>query len=1021
MNATYQQDLETTYGRRANFHKTERRLYSHDMSELPRLVLPLLGNTIPDGIIQPKSEQELVELARWASSRGIPLTPRAKASSGYGGVIPVKRGIVVDFFRMKDIIEINRDELWVKAQPGMVWEKLEKLLSEQGLSLRVYPSSYPSSTVGGWLAQGGCGYGSYEFGCFRDSVISARVVLADGSISEFSGPDLDYVYGACGITGLVSEVKLKVQPLEEIEPAAASFPDVSDLQAALEQIVSEALPVWSLSFINPKMAELKNKAPLRQEHGIAVEPGIRLPSSYIVILAYRKKDRVEMMQKLPAILEKYRGSMLSDEVARHEWGMRFKIMNIKRLGPSLVPAEVVFPLSSLARFASEAGSKISQPVVREGIIVKGPHGGPQVTILGFIPGDVRKFSFNFVFALSLTVLGIARKHGGRAYSTGMYFSSMAPEVLGADQVAKLRQFKARTDAKGIMNPGKVLSGGFLGTFISIAGRLEPLVRPLGNTVSTEIRERKQKAVRGIPADIAWYAYSCSQCGYCVNECDQYYGRGWESQSPRGKWFWLREFMEGRAEWDQFMTDSILECTTCELCNLRCSALLPIEPSWRKLRDLLVDRQKRMTIPAFEMMGLTSLSQGNIWAGYRKDRDAWMPREMKAKHGPAHSSRTAYFAGCTASYVENDIGLASVKLMDEAGIDFTYLGEKENCCGIPMFFAGKWDIFAEIVRRNITAMNEAGVETVITSCPSCYMSWKHIYPEWAARLDLKYPFTVKHYSEIVAEKIRDGEFEFPENNWAEQTVTWHDSCHMGRASGIYDAPRALIQAIPNVKLVEMASNHENAHCCGSVITLIKTPPIAADIGRMRIEQATDAGAEKILSLCPCCEFQFMVTTQKTGQPVETDDLARFACSALGYEFDRPDPEVERQWAVFEGIINLMTPKGFANLMCDMWPEIIDSMPFGIGRVMRLSGKVPAGLGFVKPVLPYAFPRLLPLMMPRLMPVMLEKIRARIPMPDYMAQQMPDLMPQVMQNLMPHMVDDVVPLVTEPMLAYLAGKS
>ncbi len=56
--------------------------------------------------------------------------------------------------------------------------------------------------------------------------------------------------------------------------------------------------------------------------------------------------------------------------------------------------------------------------------------------------------------------------------------------------------------------------------------------------------------------MAWYAYACSQCGYCVDECDQFYGRGWESQSPRGKWYWLREYMEGREKWNQKMVDTL---------------------------------------------------------------------------------------------------------------------------------------------------------------------------------------------------------------------------------------------------------------------------------------------------------------------------------------------------------------------------------------------------------------------------------------------------------------------------------
>ena len=89
------------------------------------------------------------------------------------------------------------------------------------------------------------------------------------------------------------------------------------------------------------------------------------------------------------------------------------------------------------------------------------------------------------------------------------------------------------------------------------------------------------------------------------------------------------------------------------------------------------------------------------------------------------------------------------------------------------------------------------------------------------------------------------------------VTWHDSCHIGRASGVYEPPRDMIKAIPNVEFVEMEHHHENAHCCGSVLTLIKDPPVAAEIGKTRLDEAVEAGAEKLLALCPCCScFSFM---------------------------------------------------------------------------------------------------------------------------------------------------------------------
>jgi hypothetical protein len=239
--------------------------------------------------------------------------------------------------------------------------------------------------------------------------------------------------------------------------------------------------------------------------------------------------------------------------------------------------------------------------------------------------------------------------------------------------------------------------------------------------------------------------------------------------------------------------------------------------------------------------------------------------------------------------------------------------------------------------------------------------------------------------------------------------------------VYEPPRDVIKAIPKVKLVEMRNNRENAHCCGSVLTLIKEPAVAAEIGKIRLNEAVEAGAEKVLALCPCCEFQFRVTVEKKGVPVEIVDLARFASSALGYEFPDPLPEVRAQWAVFEAMIALMTPEGFAELMKTMWPELIEAMPFGMGTMMRFFGKIPGVLNLMKPMFPILFPRFLPLMMPKVMTVMLDRVAKRIPMPDYMAEQMPELMPKVMDNLMPHMIGDVVPLITQPMIDYLRGKN
>jgi Fe-S oxidoreductase/FAD/FMN-containing dehydrogenase len=1021
MNTAQRTYLEQ-FGNRASLDKTERMLYGHDIAAIPNLVKPLVGDTLPDAVVQPADEAELASLVAWAYKEGIPLTPRGKGSSGYGGVIPVKQGIVVDFYRMKDVLAVDEEAQTVTVQPGITWEQLDRYLKPRGLTIRLYPTSYPSSSVGGWLAQGGAGIGSYEYGYFTENVVSARVVLPTGEIREFSGDDLNLVADAEGTTGFISQVTVRVQPFEEVDVISLACPTVADLQELLTTLVHSGLPIWSIMFINPRMAEMKNRAPLMEHHGHPVGQKVILPAAFILTLTFRRSDAGVVRKALPELIEHHQVEILSDHIAQHEWEHRFKIMLVKRLGPSLVPAEVIVPLSNLDSVLAEIEEMVNHPVIKEAVIVGNSAGGePEVAILGFIPSDQRKFSYNFVFGLALTIMKIAAKNGGRPYATGLYFSKQADLVLGKERTRRLRDFKAEVDPKGLLNPDKVIGNGLLGVALNLAYTFEPLIRPLGNTVVSEIGEHPDAPVRDIPEDVAWYAYSCSQCGYCVDECDQFYGRGWESQSPRGKWFWLREYMEGKVDWNQKMIDSFIACTTCELCNLRCSASLPIEPSWMKLRGELIEDKKEMTFPPFEMMGAALDAEGDIWAGYRKDRADWFPEDLREKHGPEHKAKNVYFAGCTASYVEQDIGIASVRLLDEAGVDFTYLAEKESCCATPMLVAGKWDLFAKTMERNIQAVKDAGADTVLTSCPACDMMWRVYYPQWAKKLGIDYDITVRHYSEVVSEKLALGEFSFPENGRAAETVTWHDSCHIGRASGVYEPPRDVIKGIPNTNLVEMAHNRQEAHCCGSVLTLLKDPPVAADVGEIRLDEAIDVGAEKVLALCPCCEFQLRVSAEKKNTPLEVVDLAHYAASALGYDLPDPNPEVRAQWAVFEAMIALMTPEGFAELMDTMWPELIDAMPFGMGPMMRVMGKIPGTLEAMKPLFPILFPRLLPMMMPKVMPTMLERVGERIPMPDYMEEQMPDLMPKVMDNLMPHMIGDVVPLVTQPMIDYLRGRN
>ncbi len=1037
LSATLKAELETMLDlSRIRFDHHERRMYSHDVGEMPPLMAPFLGNTMPAGVVQPESEEELAALVKWAARHRIPLVPRGRSTSGYGGVLPVKGGIVVDLFRLDHLLSTDAEALTATVESGIVWKRLDRELAKEGLTLRLYPSSYPSSTVGGWLAQGGGGIGSFEYGWFSENVVSARVVQPDGTIKTFRGDEVELVADAEGITGIISQITLRVRPLEPERVVAAQFDNAVQLSRALQAIIQARLPLWSISFINPKMAELKNLVPPKHLHDEPHHDSPKLPEKYIGTFVFPEYRVAEVESFLRELVTKEGGTWVSDEIAQHEWEDRFNLMKVKRLGPAIIPTEVVAPVNTMAGVLCDIETHIKHPLVVEGMLVGGEGRPIQAILLGFIPHDERTFGFNVAYAASLSVIKIAKKHGGRGYTTGLYFAGEGERVLGPARLARLKDYKHQVDPHDIMNPGKVLVSGAgttrrMSLVMGLAQTVEPLLRPFANWFQIKPGERIREGKRdthGIPADVAWYARSCSLCGFCVSDCDQFYGRGWESQSPRGKWYFLKEYMAGREEYDKEAVTTTLICTTCERCNVSCCEGLPIEPSWMKLRGELIhyrDRidmnaQDKMTFPPFYVMAASARKEGNIWGAYRKNRSDWLTDDIRARI--LDRAEIAYFAGCTASYVENDISQGTTKMLAAAGYKFTYLGDEEKCCGIPMLVAGRWDVFEEILHHNVAEMKKRGVKTVVTSCPACWLVWHKYYPEWCENLGIDYPFESRHYSELLAEAIRRGDLKFTHE--IPMRVTWHDSCHIGRAGGVYEPPRDVIKAIPGVEFVEMEHNRREGLCCGSVLTLIGEPPVAHKIGDERLHEAIDAGADSMLAACPCCQFQLRVSAERVGTNMPVHDLAWFAAQGLGItDIQDATPFALTQWAVFEKMVYLMTPEGFADLMADMFPELLDAMPLGMGKMMGAFGKIGGGfmLDVMKPMFPILFPVLLPRMMPKAMDKMLELMLKRIPdMPGYMAEQMPELMPVVMDNLMPKMLPELVPVVTPYMIRYLKGQ-
>jgi Fe-S oxidoreductase/FAD/FMN-containing dehydrogenase len=1004
LSITQKTELTEIFGEYINVDKRELHYYNHDIGALPALVKTVIGNTDPAAVVKVRKEEDAVKLLKFANRYKIPVVPRAGASSGYGGVIPTKGGIVADVTTLNKIIGIDIEGQKAVVESGITWEKLERKLNEKGLSLRTLPSSAPSSTVGGWLAQNGAGYGSYEYGWGYESMEKARVILPTGEIREFSGPELKKIIGTMGTTGIITEITLKVRKLEERKAISASFSSASALKKAVEIIKGKKIPVWSISFLNPAWADMKNKAPRKLHYGEIVDKDRPvLPVAYVATFMYPASRDISGLREA---IESAGGTVLPDEIAKHETKEWFKSMKVKRLGPSFIPAEILVPLEKMDRAFEEIGKRIKLPVLTEGMVISDGN----VVLLCFMRHSERSILFNTAFALSLSILKIAEENGGRAYSSGLFFASKRKSVFG-DSLSEIEALRKESDPNGIMNPETLEGKGLLNTAVSLSSSFEPmgLVGNMSGIGGVSFKDEKE-----IPAEVAELAYSCSQCGYCVSECDQYYGRGWESQAPRGKWFFIKEYLAGREKLDQRQTNTFLACTTCEMCDSRCELDMPIEHAWMTMRGKLVEEEKKMTFPPFEIMAASLLKERNIWANYAKNRDKWIPADIRAKM--KDKADYAYFAGCTASFIENEVALGTVRMLDDAGIEFTGLFDREACCGIPMLVAGKWDVFEKIMRMNVSNMKKRDVKTVITSCPACWLMWHTVYPQWAKKLGIEFGLETKHYSEVLVERLDVLKPKFKQP--LDKVVAWHDSCHLGRAGGkIYEPPRELLKSIPGIKFKELENNRERAHCCGSVVSLIAEPPVAFKLVDIRLQEAVDVNADIIVALCPCCIYQFRVAANKNNIDIKAQDLGALVARGLGYNIPDSTSNTLESWVPFEKMIALMQPENMTDLMVELMPQMMAAMPAPLPTMMKMVKYVPGMDALMKPMMPIMMPMLMPMVMPKVMPDMLKAVEGKVPMPDNMREQLPDLMPKAMENLMPNMLPELIPLLTPRMIEYI----
>jgi Fe-S oxidoreductase len=843
----------------------------------------------------------------------------------------------------------------------------------------------------------------------------------DGTTRTFDGNDLSLIYATQGTIGLITQVTLKIRPKTAMKSVLCHFPSVENEVNFIKTINQQNFGVFSIQSFWGEGLERRIQA-LKKSKGSFYSIYHNQENSEKINLdtIHCKNEGIYLLvtfegTKIPdeflkAVIEE-KGTTEDDSLALFLWDERFYPMREKRLGPSLIPSEAIVSIELLSNVLSDAKKQIPD-FSFEGTMVN--HN--EIVLLGFVLHDERSFAFSVDYVKSLVLMDIIEKAGGRLYQVGVFFTDKANSIKGKEVMDRLRTYKKQIDPNNLLNPGKLFPSKAVPSFIKLAMKAANSGKSIALMVSGFL-SKNPGVSKKLAEDLVNEAFVCAQCGYCKVVCSEFMGKGWESSAPRGKFYFLREYIRGNKEFSNYLKDEFLLCTTCKRCNNVCQVNIPIQEKWDDMRGFLIQEKGMPTFPAFEMMGGSYEQEINIWTGRKSERGDWVTKDIQIDR----TQPLNYWAGCTAAFVETDIGLNSVRILQEGGINFNFLGKEESCCGIPFAMAGKWDLFEKVIQYNVKKFDEKKIKQVVTSCPGCWVALNHYYREWTKKMGLDYNIEVIHITEVAAQLLKDGKIKVTPNN---ETITYHDPCHIGRHGGIYEQPRDILKAIAGENFVEMEHNRKDGLCCGSVLTRISEPEVSDKIAGFRLQEAVDAGAKKIITNCPCCEFQLRVAGKSIGNNIEIVDIATYLTEAMGYK-DSPDPnpQVHYMWGVFLKAIQMMTPEGIVDMMKGMFPEMILAMPPLFTGMIKMVIKMPKTLRkpmakMFRTLLPTLMPLLLPGMLPKLVPTVGAIMEREISdMPESMKEMMPKILPGVLDRVMKGVLSEVSPGIAKEFEIYL----
>lgn len=378
--------------------------------------------------------------------------------------------------------------------------------------------------------------------------------------------------------------------------------------------------------------------------------------------------------------------------------------------------------------------------------------------------------------------------------------------------------------------------------------------------------------------------ACTRCGECLKYCPVYAQRGKEEIDPRGKIQAFKSFIRSQyGVWAKIFgpkkldeeklkkfSEMVYRCTLCGECNVSCPVSIDAKHLWTALRETLVEMGRFPEVAG--RMKANVLQAHNVSGDENEERTEWLEflDELPDHHYQKEKAEIAFFVGCVASFfpLVQKIPLAFAQILDKTEVDFTLLGGEEWCCGFPLIGAGMKKEAEVLMQHNLEMVRNKGVKGLVFACPSCYHTWME-----------KYQTEVKifHSTQFMKKLIDEGKITFREK---EERVTYHDPCDLGRASGVYEAPREILRAIPGVELVEMAGSREQCKCCGGGGNLeMVDSELSAALAQEKINQIQATGADTVITACQQCVRTILTTARRKEIPINAMDITEFVLKTM----------------------------------------------------------------------------------------------------------------------------------------------